>query len=79
MLLLLFAVLGLFLGNQFGMTRRGFLILISVFIGATVLQVAHLVSAIDRSSMTLLPLIFGIVLAASMFLGAIARRPVAGN
>ena len=79
MLLLLFAVLGLFLGNRFGRTGRGFVILIAVFIGATVLQVAHLVTAIDRSSMTLLPLIFGIVVAACMFLGAITRRPAAGN
>ena len=79
MLLLLFAVLGLFLGNRFGMTRRGFLILTAVFIGATVLQVAHLVTAIARSSMTLLPLIVGVVFAANMLLGAVTRRPATGN
>ena len=74
MLLLLFAALGLVLGYRLGMAQRGFVTLVAVSIGASALQVAHLVTTSDRSQMTLGPLVVGAVVVASMLLGGLARR-----
>ena len=73
MLLLLFAALGFVLGYRLGMTRRGFVTLAAVSIAASALQVAHLVTTSYRSWMTMLPLVVGTVIVASMLLGALAR------
>ena len=75
MVLLLFAASGFVLGYRLGMTRRGFVMLAAVSLGSAAIQVAHLASTSDRSWMTMLPLIVGAVIVASMLLGALARRP----
>ena len=69
MLLLLFAALGFVLGYRLGMAKRGFLTLAAVSMGASALQVAS-----NRYWMTMLPLVVGTVIVASMVLGALARR-----
>ena len=75
MLLLIFAAIGFFLGRQLGPTPRGFVTMGMVSIGATGLQIAHLAIAVDRSMMTMLPLVIGAVVVATMLLGAFVGRP----
>jgi hypothetical protein len=74
MVLLLIAALGGFVGYRLGTSRRGFVTLAAVSIGASVVQVGHLMTSSDRSAMTMLPLVVGTVIVASMLLGALARR-----
>lgn len=74
MVLLLVAALGGFIGYRLGTSRRGFVTLAAVSIGASIVQVGHLMTTSDRSAMTLLPLVVGTVVVASMLLGALARR-----
>jgi hypothetical protein len=74
-LLLIFAVIGFFLGRQLGMTPPGFVTMGLVSIGATGLQIAHLATAADRSMMTMLPIVVGAVVVATMLVGALVRRP----
>ena len=76
MVLLLIAALGGFVGYRLGTSRRGFVTLAAVSISASVVQVGHLMTSSDRSAMTLLPLVVGTVVVASMLLGALARRTV---
>ena len=73
MLLLLFAVMGFVLGYRLGMARWGFMTLAAVSLGASALQVAHLVTTSDRSRMTMLPMVMGAVVVAGMLLGGLAR------
>jgi hypothetical protein len=74
MVLILFAVLGLVLGYRLGMTRRGFVVMATAAVGGTVLQIGHLLTSSDRSSMTMLPLVVGAIVVASMVIGSLARR-----
>ena len=75
MLLLLFGGVGFLLGYRLGITRRGQVAIAVVSIGAAAVQVGHLVTTVDRSWMTMLPLVVGAVIVASMLLGGLARRP----
>ncbi|HKE83770.1 MAG TPA: hypothetical protein VKB50_08455 [Vicinamibacterales bacterium] len=75
MTLLLFGVLGFALGYRLGMSRRGFVTLAIVSIGASIAQVGHLLTTTERSAMTMLPLVVGTVIVSTMLLGALVRRP----
>ena len=72
MLLLIFAGLGFFLSRWLGMDRRT---MGAVSIVAVGVQIVHLVTTVDRSDMTLLPIVIGAVIVAGMLLGALTRRP----
>ena len=74
MTLLLIAALGGFIGYRLGTSHRGFVTLAAVSIGASIAQVGHLMTTSERSAMTLLPMVVGTVVVASMLLGALARR-----
>lgn len=74
MLLLIIAAIAFVLGRQLGTTRRGFVAMGVVSIGAAVLQVAHLATTSDRTWMTMLPLVIGTVVVAGMLLGALVRK-----
>jgi len=75
MLLLIAAAIGFFLGRQLGITRRGFVAMGVVSIGATALQIAHVLITTDRSAMTLLPIVIGAVVVTGLLLGALMQRP----
>lgn len=75
MLLLIFACIGFFLGRWLGMAPRGFVTMGAASIGATGLQIAHVATTVNRSDMTLLPIVIGAVIVAGMLLGALTRRP----
>ena len=75
MVLLIFAAVGFWLGRYLGTARRGFVTIGVVSIGATGLQIAHVATTADRSSMTLLPIVIGALVVAGMLLGGVLRRP----
>jgi hypothetical protein len=77
MLLILFAVVGAILGYRLGTTRRGYVTIAVVSITSAILQVGHLLTSSERSSMTMLPLVIGTIIVASMLGGALARRNAA--
>lgn len=74
MVLLMFALSGALLGYWLGTTRRGFVTMAAVSIGSAALQIGHLLTASDRSWMTMLPLVIGTVVVAFMLIGALASR-----
>ena len=74
MVLLLVAALGGFVGYRLSTGRSGFVTLAAVSIGTSIVQVGHLMTVSDRSAMTMLPLVVGTVIVASMLLGALVRR-----
>jgi uncharacterized membrane protein YjdF len=74
-LLLIFAGIGFLLGRWLGMARRGFATMGAVSIGAAGVQIAHVATTVNRSDMTLLPIVIGAVIVAAMLLGALTRRP----
>jgi uncharacterized membrane protein YhiD involved in acid resistance len=74
MVLLICAVLGAFVGYRLGTSRQGFVTLALVSIGSAIVQIGHLFATSQRSSMTMLPLVVGTVLVASLLAGAVARR-----
>jgi hypothetical protein len=73
MVLLRFGVLGALLGYRLGTGRQGFVTMALVSISSAALQIGHLFATSDRSSMTMLPLVIGTILVASMLAGALAR------
>ena len=74
MVLLIVAVVGFVLGYRLGMTPRGFVTLAVISLGASAIQVGHLLSTATRSSMTMLPMVVGAVAVAGLLVGALARR-----
>lgn len=74
MVLLMFAVLGAFLGQRLGTGRQGFVTMALVSISAATVQLGHLFATSERASMTMLPLVVGTIVVASMLAGALARR-----
>lgn len=74
MALLLIAALGGYIGYRLGTSRRGYVTLAAVSIGASIVQIVHVMTTRDRSAMTLLPMVVGTVVVASMLLGALANR-----
>jgi hypothetical protein len=74
MVLVLFAVFGIFLGYRLGTAFRGYVTLAAVSTAASLAQIGHLIVTAERSAMTLLPLVAGTVVVLSMLLGALMRR-----
>jgi hypothetical protein len=74
MTLIIFAVFGLAVGYLLGLTRRGFVLMAVVFIGAFVVELVHLLLNTHREALTLLPLVLGVVTVLCMLLGAWVRH-----
>jgi hypothetical protein len=74
MVLLICAVVGAIVGYRLGTSRLGFVTVALVSIGSAAVQIGHLFATAERSSMTMLPLVVGTILVASMLGGALARR-----
>ena len=74
MLLIMCAVFGSLLGYWLGTTRRGYVTMAVVSIASAAVQIGHLFTSSDRSSMTMLPLVIGTIVVAFMLAGALARR-----
>jgi uncharacterized membrane protein len=76
MVLLLFALLGLFVGYRLEMTRAGYVTLALTTVGFSVGQIILLLITRNRETMTVLPLVVGLVLVLFMLLGALLHCAV---
>jgi len=73
MSLALAAVIGFVIGYRLEMTRAGYISMALTAIGFSAGQIAHLLLAQNRASMTLLPLVVGLVIVLFMLLGGVLR------
>ena len=74
MVLLVFAVLGFIAGWRLGPNRQGFLAVAAISIASAVVQIIHLLITVDRSRMTMLPLVAGTLVVVGLLAGALARK-----
>jgi hypothetical protein len=74
MVLLVFAVLGFVAGWRLGPNRHGFVAVAAISIVSAVVQISHLLVTVERSRMTMLPLVVGTLLVTGLLLGALARK-----
>ena len=79
MVLIMFAVIGFFVGYRLEMTRAGYLTMALTTVGFSVGQLAHLFVTKNREAMTMLPLVIGVALVLFMLLGALTRLAVRGR
>jgi len=79
MLLILFAVIGFFVGYRLEMTRAGYVTMALTTVGFSGGQIIHLFIARSREAMTMLPLVVGLVLMLFMLLGALVRLALRGR
>ena len=79
MTLIIFAVFGLAVGYLLGLTRRGFVLMAVVFIAAVVVELGQLLLNTHIESLTLLPLVLGMIIVACMLLGAWIKHRRQGN
>jgi hypothetical protein len=79
MVLVIFAVIGFFVGYKLEMTRAGYLTMALTTLGISAGQIALLFITKSREAMTMLPLIVGLVLILFMLLGALVRMAVRGR
>jgi len=73
MVLVIFAVIGFFVGYRLEMTRAGYVTMALTTVGFSGGQIVHLFITKSREAMTMLPLIVGLVLVLFMLLGALLR------
>jgi hypothetical protein len=73
MILIILAALGVTVGYLLGLTRRGVLVMVAVFLGSLALEIEHLLASANRGEMTMGPLVAGLMLAGSMLLGAFSK------
>ena len=76
MLIVLFSVIGFFVGYRLEMTRAGYVTMALTAVGFSAGQIVHLFVTRSREAMTLLPLVVGLVLVLFMLLGALLRLAV---
>jgi CHASE2 domain-containing sensor protein len=74
MVLLVFAVLGFIAGWRLGPDRHGFLAVAAISIASAVVQISHVLITVDRSRMTMLPLVAGTLVVVGLLAGALARK-----
>jgi len=79
MVLVIFAVIGFFVGYRLEMTRAGYLTMALTTVGFSAGQIVHLFLTKSREAMTMLPLVVGLVLVLFMLLGALVRIAVRGR
>ncbi len=73
MVLLIFAVIGFFVGFRLEMTRAGYVAMSLTAVGFSTGQIVHLLITRTREAMTMLPLLVGLVLVLFMLFGALVR------
>ena len=73
MFFVLSAVIGFLIGYRQGMTRTGYLMMALTGVVSSSAQIAHMLLAQSRESITMLPLVVGLILLLCMLFGALAR------
>jgi hypothetical protein len=76
MFLLLFAAGGFGVGFWLEMTRSGYVVMALTGVGFIAGEVVHALTTTNRTSLTLLPLVIGLVLTTFMLAGALTRLAV---
>jgi hypothetical protein len=76
MFLLLFAAAGFGVGFWLEMTRSGYVVMALTGAGFIAGEVVHVLTTTNRASLTLLPLVIGLVMTTFMLAGALARLGV---
>jgi hypothetical protein len=76
MFLLLFAAAGFWVGFWLEMTRRGYVVMALTGVGFITGEVIHVLTTTNRASLTVLPLVVGLVLTTFMLAGALARLAI---
>jgi hypothetical protein len=76
MVLVLFALLGFFVGYRLEMTRAGYVTLALTTVGFSAGQIILLLITRNREAMTVLPMVVGLVLVLYMLLGALLHCAV---
>jgi len=79
MVLVIFAVIGFFVGYRLEMTRAGYLAMALTSVGVSAGQIVHLFLTKSRESMTMLPLVVWLVLVLFMLLGALIGLAIRGR
>ena len=79
MVLVLFAVIGFFVGYRLEMSRAGYVTMALTTVGFSVGHVVHLVITKSRGGMTMLALVVELVLVLFMLIGALVRLAVRGR
>ena len=77
--LILFSVIGFFVGYRLEMTRAGYVTMALTTVGFSTGQIVHLFITKTREAMTMLPLLVGLVLVLFMLLGALVRLALRGR
>jgi hypothetical protein len=73
MSLIIFAFLGFCVGFWLEMTRRGYIAMALTAVAFFAGEIIHALAATNPASLTLLPLVVGLLLVTSMLAGALAR------
>jgi hypothetical protein len=76
MVLVIFVVIGFFVGYRLEMTRAGYLTMALTAVGFSAGQLVHLLITRNREGMTMLPLVVGLVLVLFMLFGALVRLAI---
>jgi hypothetical protein len=76
MALVIFAVIGYFIGYRLEMTRAGYLTMALTAVGFSAGQIVHLLITRNREAMTMLPLVVGLILVLFMLFGAMVRLAI---
>jgi hypothetical protein len=79
MALVLFAVVGFFVGYRLEMTRAGYVTMALTTVGFSAGQIIQLFVTRSREATTMLPLVVELVLVLFMLLGALLRLAVRGR
>jgi hypothetical protein len=76
MFLVLFAVVGFSVGFWLEMTRSGYIAMALTTVGFFAGEIIHVLTTTNRASLTMLPLVIGLLLTTFMLAGALVRLAV---
>jgi hypothetical protein len=73
MFLAIFVVVGFAVGYWLEMSRSGYLVMALTSVGFFAGEVVHVLTTSNRSGLTVLPIVIGLILSMFMLIGALAR------
>jgi hypothetical protein len=76
MFLVLFAAVGFAVGFWLEMTRRGYVAMALTAVGFFAGEIVHVLTTTNRASLTMLPLVIGLLMTTFMLAGALVRLVV---
>ena len=76
MFLIIFAVIGFFVGFRLEMTRGGYVTMALTSVGFFAGEIVHVLTTANRAALTMLPMVIGLILVVFMLVGASVRLVV---